>query len=83
MTASVLGDVEKTIKGMWEPGIPTIQRLEVTLKDKHFASADMIREASKELYDKNRIKIIAAGSTRHSSLEISLQPRLCERTLRL
>lgn len=57
LTASFLDDVEKTIKGMWEVGmIPTIQRLEVALKDKHFANADMIREATKELYDKNRIR---------------------------
>jgi len=57
LTASFLDDVEKKIKGMWEVGmIPSIQRLEVALKDKHFATADKIRGAAKELLDKERIK---------------------------
>lgn len=57
MTASFVDDVEKTINDMWKVGIiPSIQRLEVLLKDKYFATADKIREAAKELLDKDRIK---------------------------
>jgi len=59
ITASFLDDVEKTINDMWKVGmVPSIQRLEVLLKDRHFATADMIREATKELYDKNRIRSV-------------------------
>jgi hypothetical protein len=57
LTASFLDDVEKTINDMWNVGIvPSIQRLEVALKDRHFADADTIREATKELLDQGRIK---------------------------
>ncbi len=56
LTASFLDDVEKTINDMWKVGmVPSIQRLEVLLKDRHFATADMIREATKELLNKDRI----------------------------
>jgi hypothetical protein len=57
LTASFLDDVEKTINDMWKVGmIPSIQRLEVLLRDRHFATTPMIREAAKELLDKDRIK---------------------------
>lgn len=56
VTQGFLDDVEETIKGMWGIGmIPSIQRLEVMMKDKHGANADMLRDAAKELLKQNRI----------------------------
>jgi hypothetical protein len=38
--------------------VPSIQRLEVALKDRHFADGDTIREATKKLLDQDRIKAL-------------------------
>ena len=57
VTESFLDDVQKAIEGMWNMGIvPSIQRLEVALKDRHFADGYTIREATKKLLDQDRIK---------------------------